>query len=113
MKTLLASLCASLCAFWLVAAVPASAQDATFRLVAKAGKFEPSSIEVPAGKRVFLEVVNEGPGAIEFESKDLKQEKVIPAGKSARITLNPMKAGTYRFFDEYHEATAKGTIVAK
>ena len=86
---------------------------AVFKVQHKDGKFEPSTIEVPAGKRFKLEVVNAGPGAIEFESKPLKQEKVIAAGASASLTLGPLKAGSYKFFDDYHEATAQGTIVAK
>ena len=84
-----------------------------FKLTAKDGKFEPATIEVPSGKRFKLEVVNAGTGAIEFESKPLKQEKVIAAGASASLTLGPLKTGAYKFFDDYHEATAQGTIVAK
>ena len=109
-KGLMSVLAGSALAF----ASAAWAEEATsFKIVAKAGKFEPATLEVPAGKKLTLEVVNEGASAIEFESKDLKQEKVIAAGKSVKITLNPLKAGTYRFVDEYHEATAKGTLVAK
>jgi uncharacterized cupredoxin-like copper-binding protein len=95
-------------------ALPALAQDlAVYKVVAKDGKLEPALIEVPAGKRFKLEVVNEGKTAIEFESKDLKQEKVVAPGAKASLTINALKAGEYKFFDEFHEATAKGMIVAK
>ena len=64
-----------------------SAQDvASFRLTARDGKFEPTVIEVPAGKRFRIEIANEGKTAIEFESRDLKQEKVIPPGGKATVT---------------------------
>ena len=55
----------------------------------------------------------EGKSAIEFESKDLKQEKVVAPGAKAVLSINALKAGEYKFVDEFHEATAKGKIVAK
>ena len=49
----------------------------------------------------------------EFESKELRVEKIIPANKTLKLRMPALKAGTYKFFGEYHEATAKGTIVAE
>ena len=93
---------------------PVIAQDvAVYKIVAKDGKLEPALIEVPAGKRFTLEVANEGKTPIEFESKALKQEKVVAPGAKASLSINALKAGEYTFFDEFHEATAKGKIVAK
>lgn len=93
---------------------PTLADDAPlFKLVARDGVFEPATIEVPAGRRVRLEVHNEGKAPMEFESRDLKQEKVIPPGGKATLTINAMKAGEYRFFDEFHEKTGQGKFVAK
>ena len=95
-------------------ALPVLAQNAAvYKIVAKDGGLEPALIEVPAGKRFKLEVTNEGKSAIEFESKDLKQEKVVAPGAKAVLTINALKAGEYKFVDEFHEATAKGKIVAK
>ncbi|HEY3177564.1 MAG TPA: cupredoxin domain-containing protein [Casimicrobiaceae bacterium] len=94
--------------------LPAFAEDvAVYKIVAKDGKLEPAVIEVPAGKRFKLEVANEGKTAIEFESKDLKQEKVVAPGAKTSLSINALKPGEYKFFDEFHEATAKGKIVAK
>jgi plastocyanin len=93
---------------------PALADDVLlFKLVARDGVFEPTTIEVPAGKRVRLEVHNQGKTPMEFESRDLKQEKIIPPGGKATLTINAMKAGEYRFFDEFHEKTGQGKFVAK
>jgi plastocyanin len=101
-------------AFAALLAAPALADDVPlFKLTATDGKFEPDVIEVPAGKRVRLEVHNAGKTPMEFESKDLKQEKVIAPGAKASFTLRAMKAGEYRFFDEFHEKTGQGRIVAK
>jgi uncharacterized cupredoxin-like copper-binding protein len=98
----------------LMLALPVAAEGlAVFKLVAKGGRFEPATIEVPAGQRFKIEIANEGPGAIEFESRDLKQEKVLAPGAKSFVVINALKPGTYKFFDEYHEKTAQGTIVAK
>jgi plastocyanin len=94
-------------------AAPALAQEQTFKLVARDGKFEPAVLEVPAGKRFKLEVVNENKKAIEFESKDLKQEKIIAGGKKATVTINALQPGEYKYFDEFNEATGQGKIVAR
>jgi plastocyanin len=95
-------------------AFPAFAEDAAvYKIVAKDGKLDPAVLEVPAGKRFKLEIANEGKTPIEFESKDLKQEKVVAPGAKATLSINALKTGEYKFVDEFHEATAKGKIVIK
>jgi len=95
-------------------ATAAFAEDAPlFKLVARDGKFEPETLEVPAGKRIRIEVANQNAKAIEFESKDLKQEKVIAPGKTAVVTLNALKPGEYKYFDEFQQSTGQGRIVAR
>ena len=83
------------------------------KLSATDGKFEPLKLEVPAGKRFKIEISNDGKGPMEFESKDLKQEKVLAAGAKSSVVINALKPGTYVFFDEYHPEAPKGQIVAK
>jgi plastocyanin len=97
----------------LVGAPALAADEPLFKLIARDGVFTPAVIEVPAGKRVRLEVSNEGKTPMEFESRDLKQEKVIPPGGKATFTINAMKPGEYRFFDEFHEKTGQGRFIAK
>ncbi|MGH8713375.1 MAG: cupredoxin domain-containing protein [Casimicrobiaceae bacterium] len=83
------------------------------RLVARDGGFEPKTVEVAAGKRFKLEISNESKGPIEFESRELKQEKVLAAGAKSYIVINGLKPGTYAFFDDFRPDVAKGRIVAK
>jgi plastocyanin len=91
-----------------------SANDTVvLNLIIQDGKFIPSEFKVPANKRIEIMIDNKGPGAEEFESHDLKREKVIPAGKQAKITVNPLKKGTYKFFGEFHEATAQGKLIVE
>jgi plastocyanin len=96
-----------------VASTALAEEVASFKLAARDGAFEPSVIEVPAGKRFRLEVSNQGKTAMEFESRALKQEKVIPPGGKANLTINALKAGEYKFVDEFHEKTGQGKIIAK
>ena len=91
----------------------AAEETVQINLTIQNGKFEPAEIKAPAGKRVELIVENKGPGAEEFESKELKREKVIPEGKTVKITLGTLKKGTYKFFGEFHEATAQGKLVVE
>ena len=37
----------------------------------------------------------------------------VPGDKTLKIRMGALKPGTYKFFGEYHEATAKGRIVAE
>ncbi len=96
-----------------VTAPPVRADEPTFTLTIRDHRFEPAQLEVPAGVKFQLVVKNLDATAEEFDSKDLKREKVIAAGKSGIINLGPLNPGTYRYVGEYHEATAKGELVAK
>ncbi len=87
------------------------AQD--FTLTIKDHKFTPTELKVPANKRVVITVVNEDNSAEEFESNVLKAEKVIPAKSRGTVRIGPLKPGRYPFVGEFHEATAKGVVIAE
>ena len=76
-------------------------------------RFQPDEIRVKAGTPFVLVVTNKDVTPEEFESKELRIEKVIPGGKTLKIRVRALKAGTYPFVGEYHEATAKGRIIAE
>jgi hypothetical protein len=85
----------------------------TFRLIIKAGRFQPETVEVPANTKFRLLIKNEGPGPEEFESTELIKEKVLAEGVESFLIFQPLKPGSYAFFGEFHPDTAKGRIVAK
>lgn len=98
----------------LLASGAAVADDmSTFKLLMKDGRIVPETLEVPANTRFRLEVKNEGPGAAEFESLELKKELVLAPGVTRNLVFFPMKPGSYKFFDDFHPDTAQGRIVAK
>jgi heme/copper-type cytochrome/quinol oxidase subunit 2 len=82
-------------------------------VVIKSHRFEPAEIKVPAGQRVRLTVHNQDTTPEEFESHKLNREKVVPPGAKVVIFIGPLKPGTYEFWGEYNEATAKGVVVAE
>jgi len=90
-----------------------AADEPEFKLVIENHKFSPETVNVPAGKKFKLVVDNRDSTPEEFESHSLKREKVIPGKSSATIMIGPLKPGEYKFVGEFHEATAKGVIVAK
>lgn len=75
-------------------------------------QFQPSEIKVKANTPFTLVVTNKNAKAAEFESKDLRVEKVVPAGKTVTVLIRALKPGTYAFFDDFNKA-ATGKIVAE
>ncbi len=95
-------------------AAPAIADDLpTFNLLIRDGHFVPAEIVVPANTKFRLLIKNEGPGAEEFESIELRKEKVLAPGASSFLIFQPMKPGAYKFFGEFHPDTAQGRFIAK
>ncbi|HVI52384.1 MAG TPA: cupredoxin domain-containing protein [Candidatus Sulfotelmatobacter sp.] len=101
----------------LPALAPFSAAQAdepgVYRLTIKDHRFTPDSISIPADTKVTVIVSNQDATPEEFDSIPLRREKVVPAGKEVTILLGPLKPGTYAFIGEYHEDTAKGTVVVQ
>ena len=97
----------------LVTLSPAAARANDYVVTIKDHKFTPTEITIPANKRVQLTVVNDDPTPEEFESHEMKVEKVIPGKSKAVVRIGPLKPGRYPFVGEFHEATAKGTVIAE
>ena len=69
-------------------------------------------IEVPANVPFKLEITNSGTSPVEFESNELKREKVLAGGSTSSIVFRRLEPGEYPFFDDFHPE-AKATLVAK
>ncbi|OBS10519.1 cupredoxin domain-containing protein [Acidihalobacter prosperus] len=90
----------------------AAAPD-SYKLVIEQHRFQPAEITVPANKRITLVIENRDATAEEFESHDLKREKIIPGHTTAKVRVGPLRAGQYRFFGEFHEDTAQGVLIVR
>jgi plastocyanin domain-containing protein len=92
-----------------------SAQAATpeIEIIIKDHLFFPSVVEVPAGQKVRLRIINQDPTPEEFESYELNREKVIAGNRETVIFIGPLQPGEYPFFGEFNPRTAQGKVVAQ
>jgi len=92
----------------------ARAEDAaTFRIEFSDGQMEPRRLEVPANKRLEIELVNKGQSPAEFESKQLRKEKVLAPGAATTLVIRGLDPGEYDFFDDFHPDSPPAVLVAK
>jgi plastocyanin len=84
-----------------------------FVIEIKENKFVPDVLEVPAHKDFKLVVRNQDKTIEEFESTELKKEKLVKGGKEIVLNISALKAGEYKFFGEFHPKTAQGKIIVK
>jgi hypothetical protein len=103
------ALLAGACLFEMPAAL---ADDPTFTLSLKNHQFDPAELAVPANVKVKLIVKNLGSTPSEFESTELRREKVIPGGTQGIVFVGPLRPGQYEFFDDFHPDT-RGRLVVK
>jgi plastocyanin len=88
-------------------------EDLIFEINIKDHHFLPESITIPEGVKVTLIVNNQDSTIEEFESFELRKEKIIPSKGSRKITIGPLKPGVYSFFGEFHPKTAQGKLIVK
>src|SRR5258705_7108753 len=87
-----------------------AAQEATYTLVIKDHRFQPTEIEIPAGQKIALIVKNEDPTPEEFESTELRREKEVPRGGQVTVYIGPFKPRRYEVFGDFNPKTPRGHI---
>lgn len=85
----------------------------TFTVVLEDGVISTRRIELPAGQRFRIEVINKGKTPAEFESLPLGIELVVAPGSKRTRALPGKSPGTYPFFDEFHMQTTQGVFVVR
>ncbi len=98
---------------FLYLAPAALAADADYTLIIEDHRFQPSELTIPQGQKIRISIENRDGTAEEFDSYSLNREKIIAGHSRATLYVGPLDAGSYPFIGEYHEATAKGVIIAK
>jgi hypothetical protein len=92
----------------------ADANAATvFVIKAEGGRFQPSQLEVGANQPFKVQVTSAENSPIEFESFELRRERVVKPGETITVNMPALSPGTYKFFDDFHRDTPEGAIVAK
>ncbi|OBU27298.1 cupredoxin domain-containing protein [Photobacterium kishitanii] len=90
-----------------------AAEKFTVHLQIKNGDLIPAVLEVPTKKIIRIKISNIGNQPAEFESTQLRKEKVLAPGASSVVVIAPLRQGTYTFFDDFHLDHPKGKIIAK
>ena len=114
MRLMTLALVASLAAGPALATPPArDAADAVDVVLTLQGhRFTPSSVIVPAGRPIRIELINLDAASEEFDSQDMDVEQDVTPHGRARFTVGPLKPGTYSFMGELHADTASGELRA-
>lgn len=76
-------------------------------------RYQPEELKVPAGVKFKLIVTNKDSTPEEFESIDLKREKIVMPNGKITVFIGPLDAGTYKFFGDFHQDTAQGRMIAE
>ncbi len=84
----------------------------TLSLTLKDHHFSPSQLIVPTGQRFRIQLDNQDASNSEFESYDMKFEKIVVGGGRITVWAGPLHPGSYKFFDDYNPDLAVGTAVA-
>lgn len=92
--------------------LPAAAEDGDIVIAIKDGKFLPSEVPVPAGKKVKLIIRNQDASMAEFESTEFHREKIVLPGREITVFVGPLDPGRYEFFDDFHP-NDRGHLVVK
>ena len=98
-------------AFFLTAT--AALADAPIAVTLQNHKFSPAEIHVKANTPSVIALTNKDATAEEFDSSDLKVEKVVAGNSSGNVRLRALAPGKYHFMGEYHSETAQGLVIAQ
>ncbi len=90
-----------------------AADDPMFHIEFKDGVVTPLRLEVPANTRFVLELHNDGETPAEFESIELRKEKVLAPGVTSTLVFRTLDPGEYDFFDDFHPGVPAAVLVAK
>jgi hypothetical protein len=95
------------------AAFCAPAPSANVTISIQDHKFDPPEPHAPAHQPITLVVKNLDQTPSEFESKQLKVEKMVIGGGEITLQIRPMAPGRYRFFDDFNQNAAEGFLVVE
>jgi hypothetical protein len=94
-------------------AIPRAEEEPVFTIEFKDGAVSPQRLEVPANRRFQLNLVNNGDTPAEFESNELRKEKVLAPKTTSILVFRTLDPGEYPFFDDFHPDAPKAVLIAK
>lgn len=94
-----------------IAARAHAAEMPEFQLLLQNHAFVPAVLKVPANTKFKVVVTNRNPMPSEFESTDFNREKIVLPNSSITVFIGPLAKGTYKFYDDFHQATTGQLVV--
>jgi hypothetical protein len=79
-------------------------------LTLKDHRFTPASLNLPAGHKVHVTLINQDAATEEFDSHDLRLEEVVTPMGRISFDIGPLTPGQYSFMGEFHAETAQGKV---
>jgi len=102
------------CLAMLVAPLLVGAEDLpTFQIEMNNGAIKPLQMEVPANRPFKLEIHNIGTTPVEFESLELRKEKVLGPKVKSFMVIRRLPPGEYKFFDDFHPESPRAVLISK
>jgi hypothetical protein len=95
------------------AVISRAGEEPVFTIEFKDGTVAPLRLEVPANRRFQLQLVNNGETPAEFESTELRKEKVLAPKTASILVFRTLDPGEYPFFDDFHPDAPKAVLIAK
>ena len=90
---------------------PEAAGPQSVQLAAKGIAWSTTRLELTAGRTVTVTISNRDKVEHNFTFRAARANKDIEDGKTVKVSFTAPKAGTYKFFCEYHPARMTGTVV--
>lgn len=114
MKAYFLTIIKTLCTATVLAfAALAWAATEEIELIIKDHLFFPATLEIPAGQKVRVRIINQDPTPEEFESFELNREKLVVGNGQTVVFIGPLEPGEYPFFGEFYPKTAQGVVIVK
>ena len=93
--------------------VSAYAESPVVELTIHEHRFEPADVKIPANTKIKLLIKNRDASSEEFESYELKREKVITGNSEGVVFIGPLSPGVYSFFGDFNPDSAQGRVIVE
>lgn len=86
----------------------------TFYLKVKDHHFVPQELTIPEETRFFINIENQDDRVDEFESYDMKFERIVPPHQTRIVHGGPLHLKrNYEFFDDFHPSETRGRVIVQ
>ena len=74
-------------------------------------QFDPRETSIPTDTKVKLIIKNQDSFPVEFESRELSREVIVPAHGEISVFVGPLENGRYPFFNDFNHNMTGAILV--